>query len=66
MEIAGNLESFLGMHHETSTLGTCTEIIELDDEVEEDFDNVVDTDEELVDEYDPMDDVNYVGHPTHY
>lgn len=67
LAIAENLESFLGLHHETSTLGTCTELIEIEDEAEEeDFDNEVDTEEDLVDEYDPMDDVNYVGHPTHY
>jgi len=68
MAIAENLEAFLGMHHETSTLGSTTEIIELDDEVEdeEDFDNEVDNEDEVVEEYDPMDDVNYVGHPIHY
>lgn len=69
MAIAENLEAFLGMHHETSTLGSTTEIIELADEedaADEDFDNVVDNEDDLVDEYDPMDDVNYVGHPVHY
>lgn len=69
IEIAENLEAFLGMHHETSTLGTTTEIIELadeDDEVEEEFDNMIDSEDDVVEEYDPMNDVNYVGHPTHY
>jgi hypothetical protein len=64
-EIAANLETFLGMHHETSTLGCVTEIIELDaEDPEEDYLNL--PDEDLVDEYDPMQDVNYVGHPIHY
>lgn len=65
-EIAANLETFLGMHHETSTLGCVTEIIELDDAEEDPEDDAALLPDEDLDEYDPMQDVNYVGHPIHY
>ena len=66
--IAENLEDFLGMHHQTASLGCVTEIIELDAESELDpeDDAALLPDEDSVDEYDPMQDVNYVGHPIHY
>lgn len=62
-DIAAELEQFLGMHHLTTTLGNATDILELEeDNSEDDEEFAFDQDED----YDPMDDVNYVGHPIHY
>ena len=63
-EIAENVADFLGMHYQTTTSGLVKELLIVDE-----------TEEEYVDEFsepeydpdtDPMDDVNYVGHPIHY
>lgn len=65
--IAENLEDFLGLHHETSTSGLAQEVLEITEDPEEliqgiDLDASGDQDED----FDPMLDVNYVGHPIHY
>lgn len=62
--IGENLEGFLGQHHWTESQGCVTEITELvEEDSEEDLDEIPE-DEDF--DYDPMDDVNYVGHPIHY
>lgn len=67
--IAEGLEDFLGLHCDTATSGLAQEVLEVTPEEEiqgiED-DAIGESSEDLDDTYDPMLDVNYVGHPCHY
>ena len=65
--IAEGLGDYLGLHCETTTLGSALEVLEVEEEVTPEAAlEGIDQDQLGEDEYDPMLDVNYVGHPIHY
>jgi hypothetical protein len=59
----------LGESWRTTSIGTVTEVLVLEDEpaaVDDDFPEDDNDDGLGVADYDPMSDFNYVGHPAHY